>query len=230
MSINTITLNVSGTRFCTRKSVLSISPYFHDILVLGNRSVDIQPDGSLYVDADPLTFLHLLNFMRRPSKFPLFWTGDKGFDYMLYSSLEKEADDFGLESLRDWIREGGYTKAIVTTVTTLPTNEGLGTGDVTVQHFNVHQGGNYFTCIDASWLPQGKTRCSHSTTWGNEPLNHERQWVGPQQSVLTVITKVALDRSALENLDYASKKVENGTVEIDTAAEATAYMRHSITK
>lgn len=58
-------------------------------------------------------------------------------------------------------------------------------------------------------------------------MNHERQWVGPQQSVLTVSTKVVLDRSALKNLEYASKKLDNGVVAIGTAAEATAYMRQA---
>ncbi|KAF1919627.1 hypothetical protein BDU57DRAFT_422072, partial [Ampelomyces quisqualis] len=109
-----IDLDVSGYRFRTRKSVLSISPSFKNLLTRWEDCTDIQPDGSLYIDANPLTFRHLLDLMRRPSRFPLFWTKEGGFDYALYANLEEEADFFLVESLRDWIREGGYTKAIVT--------------------------------------------------------------------------------------------------------------------
>lgn len=41
--------------------------------------------------------------MRRPSKFPLFWTKDTVFDYVLYNKVEAEADYFHLHDLRDWI-------------------------------------------------------------------------------------------------------------------------------
>jgi hypothetical protein len=62
---------------------------------------DRQNDGSLFVDADLKIFQHILNFMRRPSKFPLFWTKQTGFDYVLYKKLEEEADYFLLHDLRD---------------------------------------------------------------------------------------------------------------------------------
>ena len=50
--------------------------------------------------------------MRRPSKFPLFWTKETSFDYALYNKLEAEADYFLLYDLRDWLRQKRYLDAI----------------------------------------------------------------------------------------------------------------------
>jgi hypothetical protein len=54
--------------------------------------------------------------MRRPSKFPLFWTKETSFDYALYNKLEGEADYFLLHDLRDWIRKKRYLSAVKTVV------------------------------------------------------------------------------------------------------------------
>lgn len=98
-----IVLDVSGRKFKTGKMTLQESPYFASLLARWDDCRDRQGDDSYFVDADPDTFQHILSFMRRPSRFPLFWTKDKGFDYALYNRLEIEADYFALEDLRDWI-------------------------------------------------------------------------------------------------------------------------------
>jgi hypothetical protein len=66
---------------------------------------DRQEDGSYFIDADSEIFRHVLQFMQRPSKFPLFWTKETSFDYALYNKLEAKADHFVLHDLRDWIQK-----------------------------------------------------------------------------------------------------------------------------
>ena len=96
-----ITLNVSGRQFRTTKSTIFRSPYFQ---ILIQQRDNKMPDGSTFIDADPDVFEYVLSFLRRPSRFPLFWTEEKGFDYVLYNKLEAAADHFCLNDLRDWIR------------------------------------------------------------------------------------------------------------------------------
>ena len=111
-----ITINVCGRQFQTTKSTLYTSPYFRSLLERWDNGTDRAPDGSHFIDADPDVFEHLLTFMRRPSKFPLFWTKEKGFDYVLYNKLEADADYFLLHDLRDWIRKGRYRDAVQTVI------------------------------------------------------------------------------------------------------------------
>jgi predicted house-cleaning noncanonical NTP pyrophosphatase (MazG superfamily) len=54
--------------------------------------------------------------MRRPSKFPLFWTKETSFDYALYNKLEAEADYFLLHDLRDWVQQKRYLDAVKTII------------------------------------------------------------------------------------------------------------------
>jgi hypothetical protein len=124
MSPNFITLDVSGRKYRTQKSTLESSPYFHNLLARWNDCSDRQGDGSYFIDADPDTFQHILDFMRRPAKFPLFWTRVTGFNYALYNTLEAEADYFLLHDLRDWIQEARYLDAIKTVVEVKLLSEG----------------------------------------------------------------------------------------------------------
>ena len=50
--------------------------------------------------------------MRRPSKFPLFWSKETSFDYALYNKLEAEAEYSLLYDLRNWLRQKRYLDAI----------------------------------------------------------------------------------------------------------------------
>lgn len=70
----------------------------------------------LFIDADSDVFEHVLQFMRRPSKFPLFWTKETSFEYALYDKLEVEADYFLLHDLRDWIWKKRYLSAVKTVI------------------------------------------------------------------------------------------------------------------
>ncbi|CAA9965113.1 BTB 2 domain containing protein [Pyrenophora teres f. maculata] len=110
---NILTLDVGGGRvFRTTKQALSAAPYFAHLFDRWEEGVKLQADGSFFLDTDPEIFEHLLRYMRRPNKFPLFWTRQAGFDYELYSRLESEADFFMLEGLRDWIRDKKYEQAV----------------------------------------------------------------------------------------------------------------------
>jgi hypothetical protein len=111
-----VTLNVSGRIYKTRPSTLSTSPYFTALLARWDSGADLQDDGSYFIDADSDVFEHVLAFMRRPSKFPLYWTHEHGFDYVLYNKVEAEADFFLLHGLRDWISKKRYEEAVKTIV------------------------------------------------------------------------------------------------------------------
>ncbi|KAI8941500.1 hypothetical protein NX059_002717 [Plenodomus lindquistii] len=130
MSSPPITLDINGTLFTAHPMTLSTSPFFRALLT--RWQTNIQPNNTYYIDADPTLFAHLLSYMRRPSRFPLFWTDAAGFDYALYSALEAEANYFGLEALRKWIREARFLDAVktVTSVRVLD-KEGWGKGPVT---------------------------------------------------------------------------------------------------
>ncbi|KAF2797853.1 hypothetical protein K505DRAFT_213414, partial [Melanomma pulvis-pyrius CBS 109.77] len=112
MDSDIIILDVSGRKFRTRKDTLATSDYFKGLVSRWGDSADRQEDGSYFIDADPEVFEHLLGFMRRPSRFPLYWTKEKGFDYVLYNKLEAEADFFLLHDLRDWIHQKQYLNAV----------------------------------------------------------------------------------------------------------------------
>lgn len=111
-----IILDVSGRKYQTQKATLQTSPYFQTLLARWDNCRDRQGDGSYFVDADPDAFQYILEFIRRPSKFPLFWTKETSFDYALHNKLEAEADYFLLHDLRDWLREKRYLDAVKTTI------------------------------------------------------------------------------------------------------------------
>ena len=116
MPSHLIILDVSGRKYKTQKATLQTSPYFQNLLARWDDCSDRQEDGSYFIDADPDAFQYILEFMRRPSKFPLFWTKETSFDYALYNKLEAEADYFLLHDLRDWLRKKRYLDAVKTII------------------------------------------------------------------------------------------------------------------
>ncbi|RYO27750.1 hypothetical protein AA0113_g12259 [Alternaria arborescens] len=116
MPLHLIVLDVSGRKFQTQKATLQTSPYFQNLLARWDDCSDRQDDGSYFIDADPDAFQHILNFMRRPSKFLLLWSKETGFDYALYNKIEAEADYFLLHALRDWLQKNRYLDAVKTTI------------------------------------------------------------------------------------------------------------------
>jgi hypothetical protein len=189
MTSKFITLDVSGRKFRTSKAVLSVSPYFEGLLSRWEDCADLQPDGSYYIDADPDTFEHLLNFIRRPAKFPLYWTKKDGFDYALYSRLEMEADYFMLEGLRDWIKEKKYLEAIRTTTTTFltqvdsmignPTSD-IGSGETAVTSLVVDVGGDHYACPTGVHPREGPACYAYNSCRNTLARRGGSQWVKPR--------------------------------------------------
>lgn len=89
-----ITLDVGGRLFKVSTDILIAESGLFQHQLSYRFTWTPQADGSYFLDADPEIFEHLLRFMRRPSKFPLFWSNDRGFDYDLYQRLQTEAEYF----------------------------------------------------------------------------------------------------------------------------------------
>ncbi|KAF2866267.1 hypothetical protein BDV95DRAFT_584435 [Massariosphaeria phaeospora] len=121
-----ITLDVSGRKFKCRKSTLQDCSWFSNLFSRWHTGLDIQADGSVFIDGDPDAFPIILNYIRRPTVFPLLWTREKGFDYVLYTKVLADADFFCLDELRDCIRAEKYRGAVKTehSVEVLPAESG----------------------------------------------------------------------------------------------------------
>jgi hypothetical protein len=106
--------------------------------------------------------------MRRPSKFPLFWTKEKGFDYAFYNNLEAEADYLLLHDLRDWIRQKRYIDAVHITFETkalseyelYDRNSKRLHSDVEVQNFLGSYSGERRYCCPLGIHSEDTRRCS----------------------------------------------------------------------
>ncbi|KAF2688161.1 hypothetical protein K458DRAFT_239790, partial [Lentithecium fluviatile CBS 122367] len=106
-----LTLSFSGFPLTTAKSTLRNSKYFHCLITWWESGMGILPNGTLFIDADVTVFPMLLEYLRRPTVYPLLWDHEKGYDHAMYSRLAAEADFFMVEELRDWIWERRYMEA-----------------------------------------------------------------------------------------------------------------------
>ncbi|KAF2750470.1 hypothetical protein M011DRAFT_474903 [Sporormia fimetaria CBS 119925] len=154
-----ITLNVNGTLFHTTTSTLRYSPRLASIFTPGAPWRSELRNGQYIIDADPAVFSHILQFMRRPTHYPVFWSKDKGFDYNLYTLVQAEAEYFQLNDLRRWIFNGSYERCIETAFL-VPVREPIKTdhlrflqlknyskeGDVKVEHHVVVSKLEVFAC------------------------------------------------------------------------------------
>jgi hypothetical protein len=207
MPSHLIVLDVSGRKYQTQKATLQTSPYFQNLLARWDDCSDRQEDGSYFIDADPDAFQHILEFMRRPSKFPLFWTKETSFDYALYSKLEAEADYFLLHDLRDWLRKKRYLDAVKTIIEVkalseqqleVGRNETRPGADIEVQSFfgsytgekpynnpcMTHTGGRYVRgCSSCEALLQA----------------HGPQYVDPPKRLTLVIKSIQFDETVCVN-------------------------------
>lgn len=141
-----ITLNVSGRKFRTRKSISSQAQWFSTTFATWTNDDDILSDGSMYVEANPDAFPYLLDFICESAYFPLLRSKEKGFNYTLYSYLEQDAPFYGCVSLEKWIHDGGYTEAIITTRLVEPSHGVCVAGDVTTHHSVVREGDDRYAC------------------------------------------------------------------------------------
>jgi hypothetical protein len=199
-----INLNVSGRKYVTRPSTLATSPYFTALLARWNSSADLEDDGSYFIDADPDVFEHILAFMRRPSKFPLYWTQEHGFDYVLYNKVEAEADFFLLHGLRDWVRGMKYKEAVksvmeVKVLSGRDSNIWIGGGGSCVEvtgFFGAYDGNRRPVFACPLHLPQYAMNCELCKELVGK---HGAQFAEPDKQLTLVIKKVVFDERVCRN-------------------------------
>jgi hypothetical protein len=200
-----ITINVSGRHFQTSKTTLISSPYFKNLFERWDTSAD-----QYIVDADSDVFEHLLCFMRRPSHFPLFWTKEKGFDYVLYNRLEAGADFFLLHDLRDWVRQERYKDAVKTVVEVRKTPEPPSSSqsmqwtevDDMQLYFDSFKGEKMYRCPRDMHGPKawdcginkfGDGKCAELDRL------HGAQYNSPEKYVVIVVERTVFDGSVCRN-------------------------------
>ncbi|KAJ0419346.1 BTB/POZ protein [Aspergillus carlsbadensis] len=93
-----IELQVGQQRFTALRSTLTEQSTNFKSLLSG-RWNSARSDGSYFVDADPDLFAHILNYLRRPDVYPIFYDDVKGHDYLKYHALLSEARYFGIDAL-----------------------------------------------------------------------------------------------------------------------------------
>jgi len=80
-----IVLEVGERQFKTRVSTLTEESSFFASMFSGRWPGTLSLEGgSIFVDADPDLFQHILRYLRR-GVFPIFWNRNGGFDYCLYA-------------------------------------------------------------------------------------------------------------------------------------------------
>ncbi|KAF7860292.1 hypothetical protein EAF04_008420 [Stromatinia cepivora] len=110
-----ITLQVGTQRFITTAGTLtSKSDFFKRFL--SPTWAKPEKDGSYLLDADPVLFGHILQYLRR-NTFPVFYDEVKGHDRAMYVALRQEADYFALKSLTEWLKEKKYLQVVQTQYT-----------------------------------------------------------------------------------------------------------------
>ncbi len=111
-STEQVVLNVGGQRFTTTIGTLVDRSDFFAALFSGRWTIPRQTDGSIFVDADPGVFAHVLRYLRR-GVFPLaFDEKTGGHDEKLYVDLLPEARYFQIPMLETWLEDELYLKCV----------------------------------------------------------------------------------------------------------------------
>ncbi|KAI9819402.1 MAG: hypothetical protein M1826_001151 [Phylliscum demangeonii] len=105
-----IVLQVGERRFVTTRGTLTGGSGYFEGLLSGCWG-DEQPDGSYFIDADPVLFDHILRYLRR-GVLPVFYDRSKGFDHALYTLLLEEAKYFQIPRLEKWIADKMYIQVV----------------------------------------------------------------------------------------------------------------------
>jgi hypothetical protein len=142
--------------------------------------------------------------MRRPSKFPLYWTHEHGFDYALYNKVEVEADFFLLHGLRDWVRGAKYKEAVrpeleVKVLSGPDRNVWIGGGGANVEvksFFGAYNGNRRPVFACPLHGPQYAPNCTHCKELVGK---HGAQYAEPEKQLTLVIKKIVFDESVCCN-------------------------------
>ncbi|CAD6448865.1 eefd5568-33e1-42f4-a812-8000b83adf08-CDS [Sclerotinia trifoliorum] len=118
-----ITLHVGTQSFITTAGTLtSKSDFFRRFLSPTWNTP--EKDGSYFLDADPILFGHILQYLRR-NKPPILHDDLKGHDKAMYVTLRQEAYYFGLKSLTEWLKEKKYLQVVQTKYTVHEIDNGV---------------------------------------------------------------------------------------------------------
>ncbi|KAK3680839.1 hypothetical protein B0T22DRAFT_495130 [Podospora appendiculata] len=106
-----VILDVGGRQFVTTLgSLVQRSGYFSDFFT-GSRRDAKQPDGSIFIDADPAVFEHILQYLRR-GVFPLAYDQKRGHYFKLYANVLADAQFFRAPKLESWLAAKLYLNCI----------------------------------------------------------------------------------------------------------------------
>ncbi|KAK4164721.1 BTB/POZ protein [Cladorrhinum sp. PSN259] len=111
-STDEVVLNVGGQEFITTIGTLVDRSDFFAALLSGRWNVSTNANGSIFIDADPAIFAHIIRYLRR-GVFPLVFdekTGDHNIG--LYINLLPEAKYYQIRMLEAWLRDELYLKCV----------------------------------------------------------------------------------------------------------------------
>ncbi|KAI9643149.1 hypothetical protein NHQ30_008885 [Ciborinia camelliae] len=121
-----ITLQVGSETFTsTFDTLTSKSEFFQKLL--SPPWARPEPNGSYFLDRDPVLFRHILQYLRR-NQFPIFYDDVKGHDHAMYLALLQDADYYLLKSLSGWLKERKYLQVVRTKYSIREGVHGGGTG------------------------------------------------------------------------------------------------------
>ncbi|KAI9682049.1 MAG: hypothetical protein M1817_000103 [Caeruleum heppii] len=106
-----ITLQVGECRFTTLISTLVSGSKYFATRFKSSPPSSITGETSYFVDGDPDLFAHVLRYLRR-GVLPVMYDRANGFDHAFYTALEQEASYFGIDSLKTWIANKDYLRAV----------------------------------------------------------------------------------------------------------------------
>ncbi|OIW32682.1 hypothetical protein CONLIGDRAFT_679067 [Coniochaeta ligniaria NRRL 30616] len=116
-SMEPVALNIGGKMvYTTVGSLVDRSGYFTS-LFSGRWSIKNQEDGSIFIDADPKVFAHILSYLRH-GIFPLCYDPETGHDHKLYAEILAEAKYYQVPKLEVWLTNRCYSKAVNLMITT----------------------------------------------------------------------------------------------------------------
>lgn len=102
-SVEPVVLDVGGRKFHTSIGTLTAKSDFFAAFFSGRWEIPKQADGSVFIDADPDLFEHIIRYLRH-GIFPLAWDVNK-HDIQFYGRLGPLARYFQIPMLDTWLTD-----------------------------------------------------------------------------------------------------------------------------
>lgn len=119
-SVEPVLLNVGGREFRTTVGTLTANSGFFAAYFSGRWTVPKLADGSVFVDADPDLFEHILRYLRH-GIFPIAYDElHYRHDVNLYQRLTALAGYFDIPKLNTWLAESLWVKSVNVTHRLIP--------------------------------------------------------------------------------------------------------------